>query len=164
MITRSGGFRRVRRLFAVAMVCAMATLCVPAQESTGYVMDRVTITSTADVALSASFQVAVTFGQQGPVGSVSICNAGAFQSTGFWSIIGDPPVPIFLDVLKDMVDPSSVDLSWTGAAPLFEIFRGEMADSVPAPANSVLTTSLCVGSDSPPAGAIFYYLVLPAGH
>ena len=142
--------------------CAAGVPSAFSQESASYVMNRVTVSSTADFVFSPSFEMAVTFAQEGPVGSVSVCNDGAFQSTGFWSIVGDPPASIVLDVFPD--PPGSVDLAWTGSAQLFEILRGELADTVPAPANSLATTSLCAASDTPPGGVIFYYLVVSAGN
>jgi hypothetical protein len=133
------------------------------QESDSFVMERITVASTADRAFSASYEMALTFAQEGPVGSVSVCNAGPRQTAGYWSLLGDTPTPVFLDVSRDPGDPSAVALSWSGSAGVFEVFRAAAPHTVATPPNSLTLTPSCGVSDAPPAGnRITYYVVVPA--
>ena len=133
------------------------------QESDSFVMERVTFGSTADRASSTSFEMVASAGQEGPIGSVSVCNNGPLQTAGFWSMLGDTRVPILLDVSLDPLDPSTVTLRWSGSAGVFEVFRAGAPHTVPTPANSLILTPSCAASDTPPDGSsITYYLVVPA--
>ena len=152
-----------------AFVCALVFLAfvpakVAAQESANYRMDRITIAATANSVSSAGYAMTVTFGQEGPVGSISRCNESFLQSTGYWSILGETPVPVFLLLDRNDADPALPDLMWTGSASQFTVYRSVLPNDVVQPMNEVLSTPLCGITDDPPPASIVYYLVLPTGN
>ncbi len=149
---------------AVAAFISVAVIgFVLAQESANYVMDRITIGAAAQPSSSTSFDTSVTFGQEGPVGSASYCNQGFVQNTGFWSIQGYSPVPVVLRAARGVVDPSDVDLNWTGSTSSFEVCRSAFPNDVLDPLNLATITPECVVTDSPPSVTIVYYLAVPIG-
>ena len=149
----------IRVLWLAVVVCLSATPTAP-QGSSNFEMVRVTISPAAGVATSSSFDTRVSFGEEGPVGAASFCNAGFAHAVGFWSITGSVPVPIRLVASRDPVDPSRIELSWTGAFPSFEIFRSDLASDVLDPIHLTLTTTECTATDVPPGGPdIHFYLV-----
>ncbi len=82
MLNASQPWRRAS--LSLAFIALLLIPCrADAQESSRHVMARLTISSTADVASSTTFDITATFSQEGPVGSVSVCNDGTFQSTGY---------------------------------------------------------------------------------
>jgi hypothetical protein len=147
----------------VYLVAAFAVQPLLGQESTSFRHERLTLASSAGPLSSASYVTTITFAQEGPVGSVSRCNNGFFQSTGFWSVLGETPVPVWLIVDKNGVDPTQVDLAWSGSSSLFTLYRGVVAESLIDPLNILLTTPDCSVTDAPPASAITFYLVRPTG-
>ena len=134
-----------------------------AQESANYVMERITIAAAAQQSSSPSFDMNVTFGQEGPGGSASSCNQSFVQNTGFWSIQGYSPVPVVLRAARSVVDPSDVDLTWTGSTSSFEVYRSAFPNDVLDPLNLATITPECAVTDSPPTVTIVYYLVVPIG-
>src|SRR5215831_11834539 len=74
-----------------------------AQESPSYVMNRITLTGGSQTLDSPSFEATVTIGQEGPAGAASVCNASWTDSLGFWSLLGDLPVPVVLTVASSPV-------------------------------------------------------------
>ncbi len=67
-------------------------------------------------------------------------------------------------MLHNPGDRTLVDLSWTGSASSFEIFRASTADAVPTPPNSLTVTPFCAHTDAPPGTPdIIYYMVLNEG-
>jgi len=134
-----------------------------AQESASFVMSRVTLSATGAVSSSAHFDTRVTFGQEVPVGAASICNDGYHQSAGFWSLLGDQPVPTLLVATADAMTPGGVILSWTGSATEFDVYRADAPDSVVDPMNLSQTVFVCTTSDSPSFEPIIYYMVAPGG-
>ena len=156
--------RRSSRLILGLLLAAGMFFSGRSQESASYVMDRLTMTSSAADSASASFEISVTFAQEGPAQSVSFCNSGFMAGAGFWSILGVSPVPVRLRVNPDAVDPTAVALSWSGAAPSFEVYRAEAPDSVVQPTNLQTVASSCSALDGPPPGApIVFYLIRPVG-
>jgi hypothetical protein len=159
----------MRSIFKALAVGAVSwlSLCAPvafAQSSASFVMDRVTVTSAAEPSASASFSMALTFAQEGPVGSISRCNDSFVQNTGFWSILGETPVPVILRVARDGSDPTLPALSWSGSSSEFTLYRAVMAQGVVDPLNSVLVTATCAAIDTPPPAAVVFYLVEPTGN
>ena len=97
------------------------------------------------------------------MGSVSFCNQGPLLTAGFWSLLGDTPVPVFLDVSLDPGSSSKVQLSWSGSASIFEVFRAAAPHAVPTPDNTLMLTSTCGAADSPPeSNVITYSVIVPA--
>jgi hypothetical protein len=144
----------------------LLTLAIPmtsAQESASYRLDRITFTAGAGSVSSTNYATTITIAQEGPVGSISRCNDGFLQNTGFWSVLGESPAPVWLNVGKNGVDPSQVDLDWSGSSSQFSVFRAELAESLSEPYNLLITIPDCAMTDAPPAAAITFYLVLPTG-
>ena len=133
-----------------------------AQESASFVMGRVTFAATGAVAASPNFDMRVTLGQAVPVGAVSRCNDGYHQSAGFWSILGDQPVPTLLLLAKDPANPGGVILSWTGSASQFDLYRSISAGSVLDPGNFFGSVFDCTTADLPPVSPRVYYRVVPS--
>ena len=154
----------MKRLIQIAVLLA-AAVATPgfAQESASYVMDRVTMSAAAQRASSTNFDISVTFGQEGPVGSASLCNQGYVQNFGFWSVQGYSPVPLVLRATRNTADSSDVDLIWTGSASSFEVYRSTAPSGIIDPPNLAAVTPACSATDSPPTATIVYYLVVPAG-
>jgi hypothetical protein len=135
-----------------------------AQESASFVMERFTVSATADRATSPRFDMAVTLGQEVPVGGASLCNVGFVQNLGFWSALGHADAPIFLQVDHGAGHPADVDLEWSGSSDSFTLYRSDLPYSVVAVPNVALTTPECSATDAPPAEVdLVYYLVLPTG-
>jgi hypothetical protein len=134
-----------------------------AQESASFRLDRITFAAGAGPVTSANYATTITIAQGGPVGSVSRCNDGFLQSTGFWSVLGESPAHVWLNVDKNDVDRTQVDLNWSGSSSQFSIYRAEFADSLLEPFNLLLATSDCALTDAPPPAPITFYLVLPTG-
>ena len=132
-----------------------------AQESANFRLDRITFAAGVRPVSSANYATTITIAQEGPVGSVSRCNDGFLQSTGFWSVLGESPAPVWLNVDKNDVDPTQVDLGWSGSSSQFSVYRAEFADSLLEPFNVLLTTSDCTVTDAPPSVPITFYLVRP---
>lgn len=158
--------RRLGLAFVAAtvfLVAAFAASPLPGQESASFRHERLTLASSAGPVSSAGYVSTITFAQEGPVGSVSRCNNGFLQSTGFWSVLGESPVPVYLIVDKNGMDLTEVDLVWSGSSSLFTLYRGGVAESLIDPLNVLLTTPDCAVTDAPPASAITFYLVRPTG-
>lgn len=153
------------------LLCCLATASVgetalaTSPTSASFTMERITISGAARASASASFEIQVTFAQEGPVGAVSFCNGGYGQGTGFWSVLGMPLVPVRLQVFHDDVDPETLQLRWSGSSPSFEIYRALLPSSVIDPAHLAATTSACEAFDMPPVEPDFvYYLIKPIGN
>jgi hypothetical protein len=130
-----------------------------AQESSSYVAGRITLSATAEQASSATYDTVVTFGQEGPTGTLSVCNNGVTQSAGFWSLYGDPPATIWLLVDHDPSNSSGVVLSWTGSSSLFGVYRSSQATTVLNPMSLAFSTASCSAADLPPNAPIIHYFV-----
>jgi len=155
--------KRSRPAAILALVFAVAPT-LQAQSSATYRMDRVTVASAAESSSSLNYSIAVTFAQEGPVGSLSRCNDGFLQSTGFWSVLGEVPVPVLLHVSRDTVDPKQPSLVWSGSSSEFTIYRATMAQGLVDPFNETLVTSDCQAVDAPPPAAVTFYVVQPTGN
>jgi hypothetical protein len=137
---------------------------VPASppEATTYVIDHLIFGSGAARVSSTRFEAAMTFGQSGPSGAASFCNAGFVSGLGFWSVLGESPVENVLTLAGDRT--GDVDLRWSGSAPRFEVYRGTAAATIFDPANLLVTTTSCSAADAdPPNTRIVFYNVIPAG-
>jgi len=134
-----------------------------AQESGSFVMSRVTLAATGAVASSPRFDMRSTLGQAVPVGAVSRCNDGYHQTAGFWSVLGDQPVPTLLFVASDVANPGGVILTWTGSAPQFDLYRATTAPTLLDPGNFTHTVFGCTTADLPPVAPRIFYQVVPSG-
>lgn len=147
---------------ALVFVSLLSGAPVYAQQSPSFLMQRVTLAVTGAVAASTSFSTRVTFGQTVPVGAASRCHDGYHQTAGFWSILGDQPVPATLVVAKDPGNLGGVILSWSGSASQYDVYRSSLATSVLDPGNFVSSSFDCTKPDLPPVTPSTYYLVAPA--
>ena len=157
--------RRFRPI-AILVVCWIALVAhgSEAQSSATYSIDRLTIASSASPSSSTNYAIDVTLAQQGPVGAASRCNDSWLQSLGYWSLFGEMPVPVFLSVDKDSLDPTSPELSWTGSSSEFTVYRSTMVPGVLDPVNELLVTTACDAVDTPPPAAVTFYLIQPTGN
>jgi hypothetical protein len=147
--------------FVTAFLAGNLAFTILAQESPSYSMDRVTAISMGTTVSSSNYETTVVMGQDSPAGAASYCNSGFIGSFGFWSVLGDLPVPIRLEVEKDSGDPSVVQLSWSGADDLFQVFRSLTPDNVLDPINLDGETAACAAADSQAGTAdlIFYKII-----
>ena len=153
----------VAGLFAV-----LAFLGAPnayAQESASFSLDGVTVTAGATDAASQRFSLAVTVAELEPSGAASFCNAGFGLVLGAAPFTPELPVPNHLIVLRNAVDPAHVDLSWSGTAPSYDVYRSTSSSSLTSAANYLTTSTGCLVVDTDPfTGPIVYYTVVPAGN
>jgi len=93
------------------------------------------------------------------IGAAGACPAGVATHLGFWSVLGPGEVPVLLTL--DKLPPNqSIELSWTGQAASFEVFRSMSPVAVDAPENLLVTSSSCSATDTTAANVAFY-LVRP---
>ena len=155
------------RIVVVAGFILVSNLAPPvsAQESPSFVMDRVSATAVGNTTVSANYETTVVMGQESPTGAVSFCNGGFINSFGFWSVLGDLSVPIRLEVARDSIDPSVVQLSWSGADDLFQVFRSLTPEDALDPLNLDDETSACSAADleAGSANLIFYQIIAKPG-
>lgn len=139
-----------RRVIRAALCAVAAGWCVTAsaQESASYTLERLSIAGASQTIASARFETSITVGQESPAGAASICNVSWTDSLGFWSIEGDLPVPIVLTVARNPVDPLQIDLSWSGNASLFQVYRDYTPQNLVSLANLERVTALCSATDA----------------
>jgi len=127
-------------------------------------MERVTASASASYADSASFETRVVVSQEGPSGSMAaMCGEGWINTAGFFSVLGNGAVPIWLTVERTSLDPLEVGLSWTGADDAFEVRRSFDPDTIHDPGGLLETVSVCATADPlPTASDLIYYLVVAA--
>jgi len=156
-----------RLALAVAFISIVIVLAstgpVRAQESDHFVMTRVTLSATGAVASSPRFGMRVSLGQAVPVGAVSRCNDGYHQSAGFWSVLGNQPVPIVLTLAKDAANPGGVILNWTGSASQFDLYSSTSAPTLLDPGSFARSIFGCTTADLPPVSPSIYYQIVPSG-
>ena len=144
-----------------ALILVLPLLCcsrVAAQESQSFVMERLTLVAGSETIASASYETTVTLGQESVAGASSFCNASLTDSLGFWSLLGDLPVPIVLTVAPNPTDAQAVVLSWSGNTPSFQVFRSSTPASIVSPGNLDQTVDVCNAADLSfgPLVALFY--------
>ena len=145
------------------MMALLASGPASAQESERYVMRRVTVAATGAAASSTTYDMRVTLGQAGPVGAVSRCGDGYQQTAGFWSLLGDQPVPNLLFVARDGGNQGGLVLTWSGSASQYDLFRSADPTAVLEPGSYVRTVRACSSIDLPPASPRLFYQVVPSG-
>jgi hypothetical protein len=71
------------------------------------------------------------------------------------------PVPLVLTVNRSATDPETVDLTWTGQAARFGVYRSISPENTVSPANFVRSTEQCAETDQPGvASEITFYSVV----
>jgi hypothetical protein len=125
-------------------------------------MKRISIAGGAAQTTSIMFDNSVVAAQPSFVGAASFCSAGSVVSLGFWSLLGDIPVPIRLHAGVNPLNQVDVDLFWTGNEPQFALYRSVSPQDVLNPANLVLQTNACATTDSQvPLSDLVFYKVIP---
>ena len=153
---------RVPLLAMGFLVGVVAVVPVGAQESPNFRIERITVASGTATVTSANFDNSIVIAPAGPSGAGSRCNVGSQNSLGFWSILGDVPVPIRLELRPGATVPEDVTLSWTGAAGEFQVFRAFAPDDVTNLNNLLAETPQCAAQDTTAtAASIVYYQVIP---
>jgi hypothetical protein len=155
---------RPNLLRIVPLLALFVVASTPAQESSNFKLERLTLAATSGPATSANYATTITFAQEGPSGSLSRCNDGFLQSTGFWSVLGESPVPARLMLGRNIVDRTHPDLMWSGSSSEFTLYRATVPMSLIDPLNEFLVTSSCATTDVPPPAATTFYLVSPTGN
>jgi len=155
--------RRPPRVIQAALVAGgVLTGSLFAQSSTSYRMERLGFTTGATGAASAHWQTSVTISPDSRTGASSACNTGFRVSLGFLPVAISLPVPIELTVLQSQADQRDVELIWTGADPIFRVYRGSSPSNVSDITNLYQETSFCAFTDYfTLEQPILYYLVLP---
>ncbi len=148
-----------RACVTVATVIFCVVVPSLAQESANYSMDRISIAAVGSTTSSATFATTVVIGEDSPEGASSYCNSGFVNSVGFWSVLGDLPVPIVLAVDKAQGNPQGVELTWSGTNNLFQVFRSISPMDVLDLANLDVETASCSSNDSQSAAIVFYKVV-----
>jgi len=160
--THPARFALAVALISISTVLA-STRPARAQESDHFVMTRVTLAATGAVASSPTFDMRVSLGQAVPVGAVSRCNDGYHQTAGFWSLLGDQPVPTLLMVRNDPMNPGGVILDWTGSASQFDLYSSTTAPTLLDPGSFARSVFGCTTADRPPVTPRIYYQIVPSG-
>ena len=146
--------------FTLIIVVSLASHVVGlAQSSSNYSMDRVAFSSAGSSTASPTYSTTVVIGDDSPGGASSFCNSGFVNSVGFWSVLGDLPVPISLQVDKGLAGPDSVSLAWSGNEASFRLYRSSSPVNVLDPGNLTLETMECAGDDTSSGGLVFYKVV-----
>lgn len=158
---------RSTRLFAagvaVSLCGSLAAAAEPASKaaSDSFILERLTVAVLAGRATSSSFRTTVTAAEA--EGSAGVCPAGTATTLGFWSILGPQSVPVLLDVEKNSTTPNDADLSWTGQAARFDVYRSGAPANLESPSNLLVSSAQCQATDTDTAGwKILYYSVVPS--
>ena len=151
------------RIFPLALLLVVILQpATEAQKSENFVLDGVSVGAGSTKSTSANFENTVVAGEVSPGGAASFCNSGFVMSLGFWSALGDIPVSIQLMARQNEMDPGSVDLSWTGAADNFQVYRAFTPEDIFDPANLYAESATCDSVDgSASQSDIIFYKVVP---
>ena len=158
---------RPGRPLSVAASLLLAWLIAPAalqaQESEHFSLEGVTVIAGAEsAAASARFDLAVSVAALEPTGAASFCDQGFGVVLGGAPFTPDLPVPNHLLVDRNGTDASHVDLTWSGTAGLYDVFRSTSPTNLVSPGNYVTTSPGCLVVDTDPfTGPIVYYSVVP---
>lgn len=150
-----------RRIWLILGALLLAVGGAAGQESTNYDLERLTVTAGAGHASSARFDADITVGQTVPAGAASFCNNGFAVTLGFWSVLGETATSNLLFVNWSQVIADQIDLTWSGATPTFEVYRGASIETLIDPTNLHDITTTCSSTDDLPLpGDIVYYRVI----
>jgi hypothetical protein len=152
---------RPKYTFVIAgLLTALAPVAAQAQQSASYKLERLTLAAGAARLTSASYVNSITLSEL--IGSAAHCPTGSAVSLGFWSFLGVGDPSIVLRLAKDPIVPGRIDLSWTGQAPGFRLYRSPSSADVAASQNLLLSTAACAAVDAT-APALAFYLVRAVG-
>ena len=150
------------RLPCAALMAIASVSLAQVPESMNFKMDRFSVAAIAQTATGpTTYGTTVVVGQDSAVGATSACNNGFRTSVGYWSHLGDLPVPIQLQAGKSA---GTMELYWSGGDSAFEVYRAPSSSNLVSPGNLYEITSSCTTTDSlAQAPAVHFYLVIPAG-
>jgi hypothetical protein len=136
-----------------------------AQESARFSLEGVTVTAGAGTAASPRFDLALTVAELEPSGAASFCNQGFGVVLGAAPFTPALPVPNHLIVDRNALDPAHVDLSWSGTAASYDIYRSTSAGELISPNRYLASSQGCLFVDADSfVGPIVYYTVVPTGN
>ena len=124
-----------------------------------YVMTRMTTGAGAATMASSGYQTTLLVAQASPQGAGSACNSGSIDSFGFWSVLGDLPVPIILRVQRNGADPDAIDLAWTGTDSDFQVCRDVTPQNICAHPYAFTTDCHYTDPGATAADAVFYSII-----
>jgi len=139
---------RMHSRLALVVVSILFPAFGLAQSSAHFSMKRLSLASGAATMTSTSYTNSATASQVSPSGAASFCNVGSRTATGFWSVLGVVSVPIVLTARRSTTEPADVDLLWSGADPVFQLYRAFTPEDVLSPVNFELETPLCTATDT----------------
>ena len=147
-------------VFLLGVLSILAVGDASAQQSSSFKMKRIAVSTLADRLDSPSFRNTVSV--SAVVGSAGVCPSGPATSTGFWSFLGVVSVPVVLHIDKNGVQPRDVELTWTGQADEFDVYRSGFPNGLVSPTNLFLTTGSCSATDTmAKVSEILFYSVTP---
>ena len=153
------GFRVIPTVVVAGGLLASTVI---AQSSSNYMMEHVVVSAGAASAASQTWQMSVALTPDFRIGASSTCNRGFRTSLGLGTSADHIPVPIELSVRHSQADPQDVELTWTGADPLFQVYRSFSPSDVSGVLNLYQETDRCVFTDAfAHQESILFYLVLP---
>ena len=142
------------------LLAALAAGAAAAQQSETFSMERVTVTNAASPVGSSGYKGSLLLSQGTPAGAASFCNNGFVASFGYWSVMGDLPVPIVLRFERDPIRSHATRLKWTGADDEFQIYRStDPQDVISAPHLNAEVATCEMGDADVPAALFFYKIV-----
>jgi len=157
----SGRWRMLGAALGGLLLCALPSS--HAQQSSRFVMERVTVSAVTGTASSARYSTTALIAQSPLSGAASFCNQGYINGVGFWSATGNVLVPIELQLVFDQALPDTLGLQWSGAEERFQLFRSATPQDVIDPVNLVIETPSCEFAEvKPPAPGVQFYRVLAA--
>lgn len=141
----------------------LAPTVLQAQESAHFSLNGVTVTTGAEEAVSsARFDLSVVVAALEPAGAASFCNDGFGVVLGGAPFTAALPVPNHLLVSRNGGNPAHVDLTWSGTAASYDVYRATSPVNLATPGNYVTTSPGCLVVDSDPfQEPIVYYTVIP---
>lgn len=126
--------------------------------SPSFVLDQATAPAGAGRSESAGYALDGTLGQPATTGSSASFNY--IVQSGFWGHLGSGIVPVLLRIDRNALDPTHVDLAWSGIDAPFEIYQSAACDDI---FGGFLASTGTNSFDNiiPPVAELVCYRVLP---
>lgn len=161
MPVRPGPF--LSALASLLLPWMLAPAPLQAQDSAHYSVAGVTVTAGAEeAASSARFDLSVVVAALEPTGAASFCNDGFGVVLGGAPFTAALPVPNHLLVSRNGANPAHVDLTWSGTAAFYDVYRSTSPVNLATPGNYVATSPGCLLLDADPfTGPVVFYTVVP---
>jgi len=154
---------RAAKWMPMLALVLLAGLAVPrTQGAEQLTVERITLGSVTGRVGAADLETRLVAAQPAPIGNSSVCNLSWVSGLGFWSLSGERPVPIYLSVQRNTVDPQAIELSWSGSAATFLVYSSPSPVNVVDPVNLDLETTDCAAVDQDAGGHdLLFYQILP---